>query len=136
MVTDSIQNIRYLDFDSLISRSRIDISGGTQGMNVKQKLRRGVIHWQFFPDTKEINGLKCQKAQFTNVNGLLQWVVWFCPDVPALGGPGYISELPGLVVEGENKILNKKFVLISYNSTVSPPDDIFWPQEFNQPFRQ
>jgi GLPGLI family protein len=133
---DSLQDIRYIDFDSLISRSRFDITGSeNRGFNVKGNWKPGRIKWQFLSDSKEMNGLKCQKAQWVNANGKLQWVVWFCPDVPVLGGPGYITGLPGIVVEGENKITNEKYVLVSYTSNVNLPAGIFWPQEFNEPFR-
>lgn len=133
---DSLQDIEYIDFDSLISRSRVDIPGpGNAGLNVKHNWKTGNIKWKFLLDTKEINGLKCQKAQWINGNGKLQWVVWFCPDVPVLGGPGHITGLPGILVDGENKISNEKYVLVSYKSDITLPADIFWPQEFNQPFR-
>ncbi len=136
IVMDTIQSIRYFDLDSSISRSRFNIPGpGNYGINVKSNLKKNNINWQFLQDTKEINGLKCQKAQFINRNSKLQWIVWFCPDVAAFGGPDYITGIPGIVVEGENKISNETFVLESYNNNISLPDNIFWPKEFDQPFR-
>ena len=136
IVMDTVQAIRYLDFDSLIYRSSINISGSPgHGINHKGNLSTNNINWRFLPDTKEINGLKCQKAQFINGNGKLQWVVWFCPDIPALGGPGYITGLPGIVVDGENKITSETYVLVSYRSNIKLPDNIFWPKEFNAPFK-
>jgi GLPGLI family protein len=135
VVMDTIQGLRYLNFDSLITRSRFDISGiNGGGLNVKRSLKKGIITWKYTGDTKEIHGLKCQKAEFINANGKLQWVVWFCPDINVLAGPAGIRDLPGLVVEGENVITNEKYVLISYKGNVSLVDEIFWPNEFNQPF--
>lgn len=134
---DTIQNIRYVDFDSLISRSRFDITGsGNHGFNEKNNWKMGRVAWKFLPDSKEIDGLKCQKAQWINGNGKLQWEVWFCPHVPVLGGPGYITGLPGIVVDGENKISNEKYALVSYKSDINLPPGIFWPEEFNEPFHQ
>lgn len=136
VVMDTIQGLRYLDFDSLITRSRMDVSGiNGGGLNVKRTLKKGIITWKYTGDTKEINGLKCQKAEFINANGERQWVVWFCPDINVLAGPAGIRDLPGLVVEGENIITNERYVLISYKSNVVLPESIFWPNEFNQPFR-
>lgn len=138
VVMDTIQDIRYLNFDSLIIRSRFDISGSGEfggGLNVKRTLKKGNITWRYTGDTQEINGLKCQKAEFINANGQLQWVVWFCPDINVLAGPDGMRDLPGLVVEGENLILNEKYILVSYKSNVDIKDEVFWPKEFDQPFR-
>ena len=133
LVMDTIQGLMYKDFDSLIVRYRVDIPGS--GINVKRPFKRGSQNWQFLSETKEIGGLKCQKAQFINGNGKLQWIVWFCPDIPAVAGPNGITDLPGLVVDEENVITNEKYRLMSYKSDGTLPANIFWPDEFNKPFK-
>lgn len=133
---DTIQGIFYINFDSLCVRQRVDLPGkNTSGLNFLTKLHKEVVIWQYAPDTKTVNGLKCQKATFVSANNVLQWVVWFCPDIPAMGGPDGIVNLPGLVVEAENKVTDSQFTLESYNTGVPVPAETFWPKPFFQPFR-
>ncbi len=133
---DTLQGITYRNFDSMCVRYRIDIPGkGGSGINVLRKFNRGNLKWDYMDETKDIGGLKCQKAQFVNGNGKLQWVVWFCPDLPVNGGPDGITDVPGLVVEGSDLITDEKFVLDNYKTNTVIPEHIFWPEVFSQPFK-
>lgn len=133
---DTVQGIFYINFDSLNVRQRVDLPGkNTAGLNLLKKFHKEYVIWQYEPDTKVVNGLKCQKATFVNRNGLLQWVVWFCPDIPAIAGPDGIVNLPGLVVEAENKVSDLEFTLEGYTTGISIPAETFWPKSFFQPWR-
>lgn len=133
---DTLQHVYYMDYDSLITRSRTELPGATnKEWNVKQPFKRGGMTWKFFPDTKEVNGLKCQKATFTALDGRLIYEVWFCSDIPVLAGPFTIRGLPGLGVQAVCPVLDETYTLESYNTNISPPDSILWPDVFNQPFR-
>ncbi|PUZ30027.1 GLPGLI family protein [Chitinophaga costaii] len=129
--TDTIQSIYYSDFDSLIYRYRIDQLSTLP--NRVQNFNPNYYHWDFLTDTKEINGLHCQKATLT-LRGNLQWVLWFCPDIPMQAGIGNIKGVPGLIVEAERMSDHKHYTLDSYDANAVVPDSIFWPKEFNEPF--
>lgn len=130
---DTLQHIYYMDFDSLNTISRVELSGlNSKEWNIKQHLSKGSMRWQLLPDTKEINGLKCQKATFTAPGAGLQWEVWFCPNINALAGPFTIRDLPGLVVEAYSPVFDETYILENYNTNISLSDGTFWPDVFNE----
>jgi GLPGLI family protein len=135
---DTIQGLYYIDLDSLVMRYRLDIAGGSNGtdLNFVRNFPRGFQKWEYFPEKKNINGLKCQKAKKFSKDGKLNWEVWFCPDIPFGGGPGGITDLPGLVVEAYCPPWQEKYLLDAYdlNAPISP--SVFWPAEFNLGFKQ
>ena len=133
---DSVQRLTYKDMDTLIKRYRMDMSGKNNvKFNYLQYFQPGFYNWEFGNETKEIQGLKCQKATL-KLNGSLQWIVWFCPDIPMQTGILNISDLPGLMVEGDNIPLKSHFVLSNYSTNSDFSNEIFWPAEFNQPFEK
>ncbi len=128
--TDSLQCIVYSNFDSLEQRmSKID---GT-GRNFLNNFEADWQKWNLLPDTKQINGLHCQKATQTDGNGVVDWEVWFCPDIPMRAGVQWLKNLPGLVVEAEMIPLQKHYSLVSHSTINEIPDTVFWPNEFNIP---
>ncbi|MEO5942533.1 MAG: GLPGLI family protein [Ferruginibacter sp.] len=125
---DSIQSIIYTNFDSLVQRmGNIDATK----RNFYHKIEQGWWLWKFLPDKKIINGLNCQKATYSDGNGIIIWSVWVCPDIPFKVGVSQLYDLPGLVVDAENIPLQKHYLLISQAAVTDIPDTIFWPNEFN-----
>ena len=133
---DTIQKLSYKDMDSMIKRHRMDIAGkGGVDFNYVQKFSADYFNWDYSGETKEIQGLVCQKASL-KMRGKIEWVVWFCPDIEMQAGIFNIIGLPGLIVEAENLVLNSKYSLESYSYLKDIRDEVFWPSEFLQPFRQ
>ncbi len=133
---DTMYHVYYMDFDSLITRSRTELPGlNSKEWNIKQHFKTGSFTWKLLSDIKEINGLKCQRATFTAPDGRLIYDVWFCPDINALAGPYSIRDIPGLVVEADCPVYDETCILNSYNTNIVPDDSVFWPDIFNQPFR-
>ncbi|SCB71789.1 GLPGLI family protein [Chitinophaga costaii] len=129
--TDTIQSINYYDFDSLVYRRRVDQLSTLP--NRIQNFDPNYYQWVFLTDTKEINGLHCQKATLT-LHGIPQWELWFCPDIPMQAGVENIMGVPGLVVDAESIPDHRHYTLDSYDTNGVVQDSLFWPQEFNQPF--
>ena len=131
---DTIQRINYTAMDSLVLRNRVDMGGkGNVDFNYVQKFELNVFNWVFQTETKEIQGLKCQKATLS-INGNPEWSVWFCPDIPLQAGISNILDLPGLVVEAENIPTKTYYYLDYYTTTTNIDDNVFWPKEFLQRF--
>jgi len=128
--TDSLQSIIYTNFDSLEQRmSKFDVSKRTCLNNFEADWQK----WDLLPDTMIKNGFHCQKATHTNVNGVLDWEVWFCPDILVRAGVLDLKNLPGLLVEAQFISINKHYSLASQTTGIAIPDTVFWPNEFNVP---
>lgn len=56
-----------------------------------------VIDWNMLQETKDIQGLNCQKAT-TRFRGR-NYTAWFAPSIPYSNGPWKLGGLPGLIVE-------------------------------------
>jgi GLPGLI family protein len=132
--TSSRQDFDYHHFDSLIWRQRRNIAGEV-AFNFYYFFEPGFQTWEYLPETKEEGGLRLQKAIWKNAKGILQYEVWFCPDIPAKAGPSGIVGLPGLVVEAFMAPLNKTMKLESYQLGCTIADDTLWPVEFYEPFQ-
>lgn len=134
---DSLQTISYIDTDSLVLRNRNDNSGtGNTHFNFFRKFEPGIQQWNLSADSKEMNGLKCQKAQLFSAAGTLVYEAWFCPDIPMGAGPMNTCDLPGLIVEMKCLPFNEYWVLEKYTRGAVFDDSVFWPAEFNQPFKE
>lgn len=131
---DSVQRLSYVNMDSLVRIYRAHTVGtGKVDFNFKQRFPIDYFEWEFFNETKDVNGLKCQKAQL-KIKGNLQWVVWFAPSIPTQAGIRNIIGLPGLVVSAEHIPINAKYELLSYTIGTEINDQIFEPKEFSQPY--
>jgi GLPGLI family protein len=138
---DTTQSIYYLDLDSSIMRFRMDVPAGkinegttNNGINILRAIKPGNQKWIILNETKQINELKCQKAKRLSSTGNPMWEIWFCPDIPMIGGICGLSDLPGLVVEAECFPWNEKYVLERYETSTQIQQNIFWPAEFNYSF--
>lgn len=133
---DTFQHINYANFDSLLLRTRNTPSYGA-GSNSTRSFERGLSEWKILPDLKEINGLKCQKATlfFQSINKI-GFTAWFCPEIPTEYNPAGIRDLPGLVIEVDCHAIDQKWMLESYRIGGTIHDSIFWPMEFNYPFKE
>lgn len=138
---DTIQGIYYLNLDSSIMRFRMDVptgkiekQGSNYGINVVRTIKPSNQKWIILDDVKQVNGLRCQRAKKLSSSGNPMREIWFCPDIPMIGGICGLSELPGLIVEAECIPWNEKYILERYETSPQLSDGIFWPQEFNYPF--
>jgi len=71
--------------------------------------------WTLTSESKKIEGFNCQKAVLSTDSKI---VAWFTRDIPVYAGPGYISGLPGLVLEYYNPgkaVAYKVTALVSTN---------------------
>jgi GLPGLI family protein len=131
---DSIQKLNYVSLDSLVRYYRPHMTGKDRvKFNYSQKFELDYFDWEFLPETKDVNGLKCQKAQL-KIRDNLQWIVWFAPEIPTQAGIFNITGLPGLVVSAECVPINTRYELVSYTIGTDISEQLFHPKEFNQPF--
>jgi GLPGLI family protein len=134
---DSILFISYADTDSLLERWRLKGLPGDTDNSLRyfdSSLLTGTWanQWQISNETKDINGLHCRKAVSPG-----QWQAWYCPDIPIQFGPYFIVGLPGLVVEADKLSMgNRHYALESYVSGTDISTSVFWPAEFNEPFKK
>ena len=76
------------------------------------------------PDTKEILGIKCQKAVTTQslYNCKTATTIWFAPSIPYNYGPtSRIRQLPGLIMQIVNEDVNITLIKLQMPSIVQPP---------------
>ncbi len=130
LFTDSLQHLRYNNTDSLISRSRSDVSHGTSEYVVRS-FETGAHKWQVFQEKKDVNGMQCQLAKYIDPSGRELWEAWFTPSVEMQFGPSWIRDIPGLVVEAHDKQSGELFTLQSLETDVEIAQTVFWPEEFS-----
>nr|WP_199083126.1 GLPGLI family protein [Pedobacter sp. ASV19] len=123
--TDSVQNLFYTDYDHHILRSGAMNPGDL--VNEFEFEDGYGENWEFKPETKLVNGLKCQLALDRD-----QWRVWFCPDIPARSGVFNVKGLPGLIVEADWLPMKAHYQLSSYDTQTTINDEIFAPKQFNE----
>lgn len=133
--TDSIQQLSYVSHDSLLFRSQINFSGGKKSENQYFTYERDFYQWKILDETREIDGLICQRAQRFNIaNGSLIWDGWFATEIPVSHGIENIMNVPGLLVEGISIGNKAEYKLTSYEINAPLDDSVFWPPQFNKPF--
>lgn len=123
---DSIQDYTVVDLDSSIIWYMPVI-----GPANKFKFEPNYFYWQINPETKIINNLICQKANFYNYDGgRLLGELWFCPDIPMPSGLFMVQNIPGLMVEldffGTGRV---SLINFSFGEKIDPI--VFWPPKFN-----
>ncbi len=83
---------KYPDFQTVLHTS---ISGDPYAIEENEK-----ITWNILPETKEIEGIKVQKAT-TNFIGR-KWIAWFADEIQFQDGPYKFYGLPGLILSLED----------------------------------
>lgn len=127
---DTIQGISFIDLDSNIVRSRTDLVK----INKVRNFTPGYIKWKIMPETKNINGLQCQRA-LMDFNGNTNFCeIWFCGDINIPVSLRNLPDLPGLLVEVNYYSVKETYKLISYKLEDTIPANTFWPAEFNEYF--
>lgn len=133
--SDTIQRLNFHDLDSLVRIYRPDIKVmGNDPYNVIDKIGRVKFKIEYLDETKEINGLFCQKANLS-ISGYSQWIVWFAPSIPVDVNVFNIINLPGLVVEAEMVPLKIKYLLQTYEIGKSIDERIFHPKELEDRYQ-
>jgi len=94
--TDAIGSIFYSDFVGGKTVQRTRFQG--RSFIISDTLR--TPDWTLLDDTKEINGMKCQKATAA-VHGR-EYETWFSTDIPLPYGPWKLHGLPGLILEAHS----------------------------------
>ncbi len=78
------------------------------------------INWTITQETKQIQGLDCQKA--TGYFKGRNYDAWFCSSLPYSNGPWKLGGLPGLIIEAYDTKKEVVFQFVSYeNATEKPP---------------
>jgi len=88
------------------------------------------IQWKITTATKEIKGLKCQKA-IGDCKGRT-YEAWFCKDYPYSAGPWKLSGLPGLIIEASDIKNQVIFSFISFEKIPLNEVDVSIPQKINK----
>ncbi len=135
LVMDTIQQISYNNTDSLTFRMSMEsASSSIYRSYSSRKFEMGVHQWVLVNETKNIDGLHCQRAKlYRDVEQKeLIWEIWFCPEIDIQFGPLYTRDLPGLLVEGTffGGSISTVVKLISYDSE-KLDQSIFWPPPFS-----
>jgi len=83
--------------------------------------------WRLLDETKEINGMKCQKAM-ASVYGR-EYEAWFSTDIPFPYGPWKLHGLPGLILEAHSTDGAIDFVLEHVHPVLDEPQEIVPPSK-------
>lgn len=133
---DSLQALILVDYDSGVSRQKIDISvyDGPPKL-VLYYFQPGGQIWKLDTLVRQIDGLTCQRATSRNeITGQLYWTAWIAVDLPFRAGPAGIRDVPGLVVEATSHVWNKTYKLQSYSTESAVAPITLWPAYFDFPF--
>jgi len=136
------QMLSLIDFDSLLYRSLSDgivipdknYMDACEGKLTYYKIIKGYEPWVFLNETKNIQGLHCQRAKLFGPNNELIWDLWYTNDIKISGSTMAQTDLPGLMVEGIQPMAGYSYHLTSYSTEVDIPDSLFWPECFNGKF--
>lgn len=134
LCTDSIIGVNYSDGDSLIWRYTSYVGGANMQRPSSFKYEVGFKKWVVLNETKDINGLICQRAVSYMEGNQVEWDIWFYPDISVDRGFENTFGVPGLIVEGVCPPGKLTMKLLNYALGAAIPDSIFWPELFNQPF--
>jgi len=83
--------------------------------------------WRLLDDTKEIHGMKCQKA-VAKVYGR-EYEAWFSADIPIPYGPWKLNGLPGLILEARSTDGEINFEIREIQQASNEPHEIMPPSE-------
>jgi len=92
----TVRTVFYSDFTNGKTVQWLPIQG--RSFIISDTLR--TPEWRLLDETKEINGMKCQKAM-ARVYGR-EYEAWFSAAIPLPYGPWKLNGLPGLIVEAHS----------------------------------
>ncbi|GIV38294.1 MAG: hypothetical protein KatS3mg033_0094 [Thermonema sp.] len=87
-------------------------------------VEQGILDWQIFEETEEVNGLVLQKAKTTY--GGREWTAWFAKDIPLPYGPWKLRGLPGLIVKAKSSGTSPYYFLMVGIEKVQMPMKLFY----------
>jgi len=119
----SVRTVFYSDFTN--GRTVQWASIQSRSFIISDTLR--TPEWTLLDDTKEINGMKCQKAKAT-VHGR-EYEAWFSSDLPIPYGPWKLHGLPGLILEAHSTDGAIDFELEENHSVLDAPQEIASPSK-------
>ncbi|MBS1928619.1 MAG: hypothetical protein IT254_11780 [Chitinophagaceae bacterium] len=131
--TDSIQGISYFSLDSMVLRT-----GKLSGINENQwqYFDADYRQWQKLDETISIQGMQCHRAILTTDYGTPIAEIWYNPEIEMPVGMRNLINVPGLIVKATYFGTHETFSLKSFSTTTDIPDEVFWPKEFNSPFKK
>ncbi|NCT75917.1 MAG: hypothetical protein GXC78_15365 [Chitinophagaceae bacterium] len=133
---DTMQSVYSINLDSLLFRACFGSGiAGASGVHSLFTFERGCRAWQIFPETKEINGILCQRAVEMSASSDKAAQIWFAPDISAQVGPMGIMDAPGLVYEAYFPSIATRWKLREFIAGSDISDAVFWPRIFNSPSR-
>ncbi len=131
--TDSIQNLFAADLDSMILRNRFSAMPG-QYENCFRNFELNYRKWEISNDSALINGLWAKRAVQYRKNGSKSAEIWFYEGIQMPVGICNLLNVPGLIVKAYFYGTHETYNLLSYSSGESIPDEVFWPDVFNEKF--
>jgi GLPGLI family protein len=79
-------------------------------------ISKNIVKWKMTNQSKRINGYECFKAISLDVKGKETGIfAWYAPAIPFNYGPGRFNNLPGLIIELEDKIVTFRAKKIKLN---------------------
>jgi len=121
--TTSVRTVFYSNFTNGKTVQWLPIQG--RSFIISDSLR--TPEWILLGETKEINGMRCQKAM-AMVYGR-EYEAWFSSDIPLPYGPWKLNGLPGLIVEAHSTDGAIDFELKEIRSALDDPQEITAPSK-------
>jgi len=136
--TDSIQNYYAADLDSLVMRYRYSQMTGENQKNYFRHFEMNFRKWEITNDSAYMSGLPCKKAilYYFGSNKTKYCEIWFYDGIEMPIGVLNLINVPGLIVKAYFYGTHETYDLIDYNTEADIPGAVFWPKEFNEPFKK
>lgn len=127
--TDTAQNYAVVSLDSNMLRT------ADQWGNRLIRFEAGNLVWELLPETRVINGIRCQRAVWI-ARDKPAGEIWFAPEIPVSSTFFNLLGAPGLVMAMDfYGFARAEIKTIEYNAAL--PQDVFWPEVFNKiPFKE
>lgn len=133
---DPRQIISYYQLDSFIYRYHIRPIKGIHE-NIFFYFDPGYFQWEVQEGSYMINGIECRHAiRYSEMNNGVAFEIWYNEDIEMPIGPLNLFNVPGLVVKAKIHGLRTTLTLKEFSTTDVPEDKVFWPKEFNAPFKK
>lgn len=132
---DTLQAISNFDLDSMILR--IHTEGGLEENDNRWfYYAKDYRQWQKLDEIASIQGMQCHRALLKADNGTPIAEIWYNPEIEMPVGMRNLINVPGLIVKATYFGTHETFTLKSFSTTSDIPDVVFWPKEFNYPFKK